>query len=178
MLLVGGVVAYRLVGTGFLPEMDEGAFVLDYFTPGGTALAETDRKCTSSSGFWRGRRRSRPRRVDWGGARALRDAAEQRRSRRAAGAVEPAQPQSVDEVIDDVRAQINGRCRASTSSSSQILSDVSTICGGARIRSRSRLFGEQLEQLETYATTLAPPMRKIERIEDLYDGVGEPAAEM
>ena len=30
--------------TGFLPEIDEGAFVLDYFTPGGTALAETDRQ--------------------------------------------------------------------------------------------------------------------------------------
>ena len=29
---------------GFLPDMDEGAFVLDYFTPGGTALSETDRQ--------------------------------------------------------------------------------------------------------------------------------------
>ncbi len=35
--------AYRFTGTGFLPEMDEGAFVLDYWTPGGTALDETDR---------------------------------------------------------------------------------------------------------------------------------------
>jgi len=39
-----GVVAYKLVPTGFLPEIDEGAFVLDYFTPGGTALVETDRQ--------------------------------------------------------------------------------------------------------------------------------------
>ena len=43
ILAVGGVVAYRFTGTGFLPEMDEGAFVLDYWTPGGTALDETDR---------------------------------------------------------------------------------------------------------------------------------------
>jgi len=43
-LVVVGVVAYRFVGTGFLPEIDEGAFVLDYFTPGGTALVETDRQ--------------------------------------------------------------------------------------------------------------------------------------
>src|SRR2546425_5599972 len=42
--VVVGVILMRLVGTGFLPEMDEGAFVLDYFTPGGTALAETDRE--------------------------------------------------------------------------------------------------------------------------------------
>ena len=26
-----------------MPEMDEGAFILDYFMPAGTSLAETDR---------------------------------------------------------------------------------------------------------------------------------------
>jgi multidrug efflux pump subunit AcrB len=35
--------AYRSLGSEFLPEFDEGAFVLDYFTPPGTSLAETDR---------------------------------------------------------------------------------------------------------------------------------------
>jgi len=45
LLLVGaGVLAYHFSESGFLPEMDEGAFVLDYTTPGGTALAETDRQ--------------------------------------------------------------------------------------------------------------------------------------
>ncbi len=34
---------YRGSGSEFLPEFDEGAFVLDYFTPPGTSLAETDR---------------------------------------------------------------------------------------------------------------------------------------
>src|ERR1700742_1059442 len=43
-----GVVAisfllYRGLETEFLPKFDEGAFVLDYFTPPGTSLAETDR---------------------------------------------------------------------------------------------------------------------------------------
>ena len=35
--------AYRNLGSEFLPEFDEGAFVLDYFTPPGTSLTETDR---------------------------------------------------------------------------------------------------------------------------------------
>ncbi|MFP5264969.1 MAG: efflux RND transporter permease subunit [Blastocatellia bacterium] len=34
---------YQGLGSEFLPEFDEGAFVLDYFTPPGTSLAETDR---------------------------------------------------------------------------------------------------------------------------------------
>ena len=44
VLIIAGVLAYKLVPTGFLPEIDEGAFVLDYWSPGGTALAETDRQ--------------------------------------------------------------------------------------------------------------------------------------
>ena len=34
---------YYQLGSGFLPEMDEGAFVLDYVMPSGTSLRETDR---------------------------------------------------------------------------------------------------------------------------------------
>jgi CzcA family heavy metal efflux pump len=36
-------VLYRGLGSEFLPEFDEGAFVLDYFTPPGSSLTETDR---------------------------------------------------------------------------------------------------------------------------------------
>jgi CzcA family heavy metal efflux pump len=34
---------YYQLGSGFLPDMDEGAFVLDYRTPAGTSLEETNR---------------------------------------------------------------------------------------------------------------------------------------
>jgi CzcA family heavy metal efflux pump len=43
-LLVLGVVAYTQVGTGFMPAMDEGGFVLDFRTPPGTSLSETQRE--------------------------------------------------------------------------------------------------------------------------------------
>ncbi len=42
-LLLAGVLSYRSVGTGFMPEMDEGGFILDYRSKPGTSLAETDR---------------------------------------------------------------------------------------------------------------------------------------
>ena len=35
---------YFSVGSGFLPRADEGGFVVDYLTPAGTALEETDRQ--------------------------------------------------------------------------------------------------------------------------------------
>jgi len=40
-----GIAGIRGIGTGFLPEMDEGGFVLDYFLPVGSSLEETDAAC-------------------------------------------------------------------------------------------------------------------------------------
>lgn len=42
-LLAVGYIAFKNVGSGFMPSMDEGGFVLDYHTEPGTALSETDR---------------------------------------------------------------------------------------------------------------------------------------
>ena len=44
LLLALTVVLFSRVGTGFFPPADEGGFVLDYLTPEGSALADTDRQ--------------------------------------------------------------------------------------------------------------------------------------
>jgi multidrug efflux pump subunit AcrB len=43
LVLAGSVAIYLRLGSGFLPEMDEGAFVLDYIMPAGTSLEESNR---------------------------------------------------------------------------------------------------------------------------------------
>ncbi|MGB8536292.1 MAG: efflux RND transporter permease subunit, partial [Acidobacteriaceae bacterium] len=43
VLIIAGYFCYRGLGSDLLPEMDEGAFILDYFTPAGTSLTETNR---------------------------------------------------------------------------------------------------------------------------------------
>ena len=40
-----GIVLAAYQATGFLPAMDEGCFVLDYFMPVGASLSETDKNC-------------------------------------------------------------------------------------------------------------------------------------
>jgi multidrug efflux pump subunit AcrB len=42
-LLAAGWVCYRHTGSGFMPAMDEGGFILDYVAPAGMSLTETDR---------------------------------------------------------------------------------------------------------------------------------------
>ena len=43
VLVVGGYFAYEGLGSDLLPEMDEGAFILDSYTPPGTSLTESAR---------------------------------------------------------------------------------------------------------------------------------------
>ena len=43
LIVAVSTVLYSRLGSGFLPEVDEGAFVLDYVMPPGTSLEETDR---------------------------------------------------------------------------------------------------------------------------------------
>ncbi len=43
-LLLLGWIAYSRVPTGFMPKVDEGGFVMDYYTKPGTSLTETDRE--------------------------------------------------------------------------------------------------------------------------------------
>lgn len=42
-LMAVGYLAYSKVPTGFMPQVDEGGFVMDYYTPPGTSLDETNR---------------------------------------------------------------------------------------------------------------------------------------
>src|SRR5436309_731471 len=43
-VLVGSAaLMFRALGTGFLPPIDEGSLIVDFFTPPGTSVAETDR---------------------------------------------------------------------------------------------------------------------------------------
>jgi CzcA family heavy metal efflux pump len=44
VLVVGSYFCYRSLGSDLLPVMDEGGFILDYLTPAGASLAETNRQ--------------------------------------------------------------------------------------------------------------------------------------
>ena len=44
LLIVLGIFSYSNVQTGFMPNLDEGGFVLDYLTAPGTSLTETERE--------------------------------------------------------------------------------------------------------------------------------------
>lgn len=177
-LVVLGIVCWQLVGTGFLPEMDEGAFVLDYFTPGGTALDETNRQLqiaehilAQTPEVWGTERRT--------GAELGLFATEQNSGDILVRLVpQRARDRDIFEVMDDVRDRIQTAAPRLHIEFVQILSDVINDLAGAARPVEVKLFGEQLDTLEAYARSVAPDFEKIDGIEDLYDGVSEPAPEL
>ena len=54
LVLAGGLGLYGQLESEFLPPMDEGGFVIDYFTPPGTSLSETHRQLLQAEEILRG----------------------------------------------------------------------------------------------------------------------------
>jgi multidrug efflux pump subunit AcrB len=178
LLVLAGVVAHHFVGTGFLPEMDEGAFVLDYWTPGGTALNETDRLVHSAERILLATPEvaGLSRRT---GAELGLFATEQNRGDLAVR-LTPAgdRDRSSFQVIDDVRTKIERAVPRLRIEFVQILSDVINDLAGAARPVEIKLFGSDLNALEAYARDLSEKLAKVDGLEDLYNGVAEPSAEM
>ena len=178
VLVLAGLVSWQLVGTGFLPEMDEGAFVLDYFTPGGTALDETNRQLqiaehilAQTPEVWGTERRT-------GAELGLFATAQNSGDLLVRLVPQRARSRDIFEVMDDVRDRIQTAAPRLHIEFVQILSDVINDLAGAARPVEVKLFGEQLDTVEAYAKTIGPDLAKIDGIEDLYDGVSEPAAEL
>ncbi|MFL5482875.1 MAG: efflux RND transporter permease subunit [Gemmatimonadaceae bacterium] len=178
ILIVAGYLAHRFVGSGFLPEMDEGAFVLDYYTPGGTALAETDREIhiverilAQTPEIEATSRRT--------GAELGLFATEQNTGDIVARLRPPSQrSRSIFDVIDDVRVKVETALPRLRVEFVQILSDVINDLAGSARPVEIKLFGADLNRLEDYAKSIEPDLEKIDGVEDLYNGVSEPSPEL
>jgi CzcA family heavy metal efflux pump len=178
ILIVAGVIGERFVGTGFLPEMDEGAFVLDYFTPGGTALSETDRqihiveRILAATPEIEGTSRRT-------GAELGLFATEQNTGDIVAR-LKPAgqRSRSIFDVIDDVRVKVETAVPRLRIEFVQILSDVINDLAGSARPVEIKLYGPDLNRLEGYARSIEPKIAEISGVEDLYNGVSEPSAEL
>jgi len=178
LLVVAGLLVQRVASTGFLPEIDEGAFVLDYFSPGGTALAETDRQVHQIERILM----STPeitgtsRRL---GAELGLFATEQNRGDIVARLKpERERDRSTEEVINEVRGKIEAAVPRQRVEFVQILSDVINDLAGAARPVEIKMYGQDLNTLEAYARKLEPPMSKVPGVEDYFSGVSEPSAEL
>jgi CzcA family heavy metal efflux pump len=178
VLVVAGLLAHRFVGSGFLPEMDEGAFVLDYWTPGGTALAETDREVHVVENILAATPEIVGTSRRTGAELGLFATAQNTGDIVARLKPESERSRTIFEVIDETRVKIESSLPRLRVEFVEILSDVINDLAGAARPVEIKLFGTDLAALEAYAKRLEPGLSKITGLEDFYNGVSEPSAEM
>src|SRR4029453_9169408 len=163
---LGGVFYLRLE-TGFLPEMDEGGYVIDYWTPEGTSLAETDRMVhrlqevvgatPEVAGF---ARRT--------GAELGLFATEQNRGDIVVKLKPPrARKRRAEEVIEEQRATFAAQMPGMTIEFVQLLQDMLGDLEGNPEPVEVKIFGDDLAELARLAGRTAERLEKIPGLVDL-----------
>jgi CzcA family heavy metal efflux pump len=171
LLLGAAYLLNRTIGTDFLPAMDEGSIILDYSTPPGSSLTDTDamlreaekiilsipdiqsysRRTGTQLGFFI----TEPNRGDY----VLK--LKPRASRR-----------EVDPIINELRTRIGAAEPAIRTDFGQLLGDnIGDLTGGVPQPIDVKIFGEDHVLLEEKARSAAGIIGKVRGVEDVFDGI-------
>jgi multidrug efflux pump subunit AcrB len=170
LVLLGAFVARRMP-SGFLPEMDEGAFVLDYFLPAGTSLADTERAAlrmeeilgrTAGVDTW-----SRRTGAELGPVTATLVS----RGDIAVRLLPRGKRREAEEVIADVRTRLETDVPGVRVEFVQILEDVLNDLSGAPRPLEVKLFGPDDKVLRELAGKLNAILADVPNLVDIYSGV-------
>jgi multidrug efflux pump subunit AcrB len=170
VIVILAYVSFRFLETDLLPEMDEGGFILDYFTPPGSSLAESDRILQHIE-------------------KILRDTPEVENTSRRTGlqlglaAVTEAnrgdftvrlkrdRKRGIDEVIEDVRGQIKESEPAADVEFVQVLQDMIGDLSNEPEPVVIKLYSQDAQLLLKTAPQVADDIGKIHGVVDVLDGI-------
>lgn len=176
LLGLGALVAvawfgYRAIGTDFLPGMDEGSIVLDYWTPPGTSLTETDRMLRDVEGVIRSmpdvRSYSRRTGTQLGFFVTEPNTGDYVINLKPRGTRRP-----VDDVIDDLRGRIAAIEPAIRTDFGQLIEDeIGDLTGGEPQPIDVKIFGSDPLLLQQKAKQAAAIISSVPGLEDVFDGI-------
>src|SRR3989440_6683818 len=168
-VLLGSYLLYRALGSEFLPEFDESAFVLDYWAPPGSSLTETDRMLqqveelliktpevesySRRTGLEMGLFVTEPNRDDF------------------AVKLKPGHKRDTDEVIADLRKQIAEAEPALEIEFVGIIPDVIGDLQGNPEPIEIKLFSEDAAALDAKADEVEAAIKKVSGVVDTKNGV-------
>lgn len=168
-VLIGSYALYNALGSEFLPEFDESAFILDYWAPPGASLTETDRMLhdveeklmktpeiesySRRTGLELGLFVTEPNRGDF------------------AVKLKPGHKRATDEVISDLRGQIAEAEPALEVEFVGIVPDVIGDLQGAPEPIEIKLFSEDAAALDAKADEVETSIKKVSGVVDTKSGV-------
>ena len=167
-VLLGGW-AYSRVETGFVPEMDEGAFVLDYWAPPGTSLQETVRLLGQVDGILR----ATPEVTSFSRRTGSELGFFLTESNRGDYAVrlKSAPRRPIDEVIDEVRERIHARLPGLRVDFVEVLQDMIGDLSGNPNPIEVKLFGSDQAELQKTARAARRLIASVPGVVDAFDGI-------
>ncbi|HSS02886.1 MAG TPA: efflux RND transporter permease subunit, partial [Kofleriaceae bacterium] len=170
VLALTGFLAFRSLGTGFLPPMDEGAFVIDFFLPAGTSLEETARATAVVDDVLAGAPEvlafTRRTGTELGPATATM----QSRGDIMVRLVPRGRRDEIRAVIDRVRDELHGKVPEARFEYVQVLQDVLNDLQGSPAPIEVRVLGDDPRALEAYAEQAGERLEKLPELVDVFDG--------
>jgi len=170
LLVIASFLCYKALGTDLLPEMDEGGFILDYLSPPGTSLQETNQMVSHIEQILREtpevRSTSRRTGLELGLAAVTEvnkgDIAVKLKSNRDRG---------IDEVMADVRAKIRQQEPGIDVEFVQVLQDMIGDLSNAPEPVQIKLFSPDAALLRGWAPRVAGAIAKLPGVVDILNGI-------
>ena len=168
LALLGGY-AYTQVGSGFMPAIDEGGFVLDYRSPPGTALSETDRLLKQVERIVRAtpdvQTFSRRTGTGLGGGLSEANSGDFFIRLKATGR------RPVDVVMEDIRSRVEQQVPGLSVEMAQLMEDLIGDLTAVPQPVEVKLYGDNPAQLERLARDVAARVAKVPGVVGVRDGI-------
>ncbi len=169
LVLLLGIGVYRQLDSEFLPPMDEGGFVIDYFTQPGTSLAETNRQLLLAEAIL-------------GTVPEVESYSRRTGARLALAIAEPntgdflvklrtGRKRSTDDVIAELRARFNTEIPGVNWEFPGILSDLIGDLMWAPSPIEVKLYSTDQGWLQEHAPQVAAKLEQIPGVVDVFDGL-------
>ncbi len=168
-LLLAGWLSYRHLGSGFMPKMDEGGFILDYLATPGTSLTETDRLLRQVGGILRKtpdvQTYSRRTGLQLGGG--VTEAYQGDFFVR----LKPFPRRPIEEVMDDVRKRVEGSVPGLHIEMAQLMEDMIGDFTGVPQPIEIKIFSDNGKVLGKLGPEIAALIGKIPGVVDVNNGI-------
>jgi CzcA family heavy metal efflux pump len=169
VLAAATVALFYSVGTGFLPPADEGGFVVDYLTPAGSALSETDRQVRLMEKVIAGTPEVAAYSRRTGSELGLFATAQNKGDIMVRLKPRNQRDRSSDEIISDMRPKLQAAAPFATIEFVQLLQDMLGDLEGSPTPIDIKIFGDDPE---TLASLSEPVEKMLEKITGVVDIVG------